>query len=586
MKNSLKDLLFIIKSEFKESKIAAILQIIYGICLTFQSTPSVIFPALIIDEITTEGRWSIAVIYAALFAFFMFLPKFILSFIENLQSVHNMKLPHKFILDLAEKMTLVDYKETERSDFLDIYDNAGNMVFEACGNSFSLFTLGFAAIMKLSVLGYIISTLEPFAVVVVIASAVLNSIMNVKQARIDVEFAGLKSNPNRKASYAEGLISSVEFAKDCRAYKASSFLCRRFMSSISDLIGIEKAHNKRLFKLYFLQVLLSVVQTSFLYASMIYKYFSGLITVGSFTMYLGAAGELSGTISTFFRLYEKFKLTSIYFDKYKNFMNLPENIRKTGDVKVSSIAAPFDITFDGVSFKYPGRSDYALKNINCTIHSGEHIAIVGENVAGKTTFIKLLTRLYDVDNGEIRVGGRNIKEYEYDEYMKLFSPVFQDFQLFAYSVKENVTFDSYDDFRFDDAIKKAGIYERINRLPRGADTFMKKDYESSGVEFSGGERQKVAIARAFYKDSEIAVLDEPTAAIDPIAEKNIYQSFSDFTINKTAFFISHRMGSTRSCSRILVFMNGEIVESGTHDSLMSQKGEYFNMYQKQASYYN
>ena len=141
MKNSLKDLLFIIKSEFKESKIAAILQIIYGICLTFQSTPSVIFPALIIDEITTEGRWSIAVIYAALFAFFMFLPKFILSFIENLQSVHNMKLPHKFILDLAEKMTLVDYKETERSDFLDIYDNAGNMVFEACGNSFSLFTL-------------------------------------------------------------------------------------------------------------------------------------------------------------------------------------------------------------------------------------------------------------------------------------------------------------------------------------------------------------------------------------------------------------------------------------------------------------
>ena len=130
MKNSLKDLLFIIKSEFKESKIAAILQIIYGICLTFQSTPSVIFPALIIDEITTEGRWSIAVIYAALFAFFMFLPKFILSFIENLQSVHNMKLPHKFILDLAEKMTLVDYKETERSDFLDIYDNAGNMV---CG---------------------------------------------------------------------------------------------------------------------------------------------------------------------------------------------------------------------------------------------------------------------------------------------------------------------------------------------------------------------------------------------------------------------------------------------------------------------
>lgn len=183
------------------------------------------------------------------------------------------------------------------------------------------------------------------------------------------------------------------------------------------------------------------------------------------------------------------------------------------------------------------------------------------------------------------IDGRNIKEYDYEQYMSLFSPVFQDFELLTYSIKENITFDNYDKNRFESVTQCVGLHETIEKLANHENTFIKKEFESSGVELSGGEKQKVAIARAFYKDAVITLLDESTAAIDPMAEYEVFRNFFEFSKQKTTFLISHRMGSTRFCDRIIVFENGEVVEGGTHKELIERDGVHNRMYQKQASYY-
>ena len=233
---------------------------------------------------------------------------------------------------------------------------------------------------------------------------------------------------------------------------------------------------------------------------------------------------------------------------------------------------------------------YILKGINITLKQGEHLSVVGLNGAGKTTFIKLLCRLYDVDEGEILLDGVNITEYKYEEYVKLFSVVFQDFRLFAFSIKDNILLENADEpdasARAEELVDMVGLREKINSLPDGTDTMLFKQFDEKGIEPSGGEQQKIAIARALYKNSPVIILDEPTAALDPMAEYEIYRQFDTLVGGKTAVYISHRLSSCKFCDRIVVFSDGVIKESGTHDELVSLKdGIYAEMFGAQAQYY-
>ena len=245
------------------------------------------------------------------------------------------------------------------------------------------------------------------------------------------------------------------------------------------------------------------------------------------------------------------------------------------------------IEFKNVSFKYPRSENYVLRNVSIKIQSGEHLSIVGLNGAGKTTFIKLLCRMYDVTEGEILIDGVNIKEYSDEEYRKLFAVVFQDFKLFAFSLKENIVLGGeYDEDRFTESLKMSGLYEDAMKLEQGADTMIFKSYDEHGTELSGGQQQKTAICRALYKDAPIVILDEPTAALDPMAEYEIYRKFNDLVGGKTAIYISHRLSSCKFCDKIAVFSDDTIKEYGTHDELANiENGIYARMYSVQAKYY-
>jgi ATP-binding cassette subfamily B protein len=268
------------------------------------------------------------------------------------------------------------------------------------------------------------------------------------------------------------------------------------------------------------------------------------------------------------------------------FLDTPDSLSK-GNRRISK-SGNHIIEFHNVSFKYENSSVYALKNISLILKENETYAFVGMNGSGKTTMIKLLCRLYDPASGFITLDNIDIKEYDYKEYMKFFSVVFQDFKLFSLSLAQNIAVSNiYNEDDVLDCIEKAGFKERYEKMPNGMQSLIYKDMGKEGVEISGGEEQKIAIARALYKNSPFIILDEPTAALDPISEFEIYSRFNELKKNKTTIFISHRLSSCRFCTDIVVFDEGSIVQMGSHDFLIEdKKGKYYKLWNAQSKYYN
>ena len=248
----------------------------------------------------------------------------------------------------------------------------------------------------------------------------------------------------------------------------------------------------------------------------------------------------------------------------------------------------YEFKFENVSFKYPGHDNYVLKNINFTLKSGSKLAVVGVNGAGKTTFIKLIMKLYEPTEGRILLNGVDIRKYEREAYFKLFSPVFQNVECFALPIYQNISFadeERTDMERVQEALEKSGLMKKISMYEKGVHTNLLKIFDENGIDLSGGERQRLAMARALYKGGKVVILDEPTAALDALAEDRMYREFEDMVGKKTSIFISHRLGSTHFCDKIAMFEDGEIVEEGTHQQLMKLNGKYAYMFNIQSQYY-
>lgn len=316
------------------------------------------------------------------------------------------------------------------------------------------------------------------------------------------------------------------------------------------------------------------------------KALSGAFGIGLLILYVTTIMEFADAFSNFGYAIGNIRGNREIYDDEFEYIDM-KNDMQSGTVSPDFSKKTHTVEFKNVSFMYPGCKDYQLKNINITFGLGERLAVVGMNGSGKTTFIKLLCRLYDPTEGQILLDGRDIREYSYKEYMKMFSVVFQDFKLFAFPMAENVaTSNDYDAERIKSCLKEAGMAERLENMPKGIDTCIYKSFDAEGVEISGGEAQKIALARALYKNAPIMVLDEPTASLDPIAEAEIYSHFNEMVQNKTAVYISHRLSSCRFCSRIAVFDKGELVQLGSHDELLIDKdGKYSELWNAQAQYY-
>ena len=309
----------------------------------------------------------------------------------------------------------------------------------------------------------------------------------------------------------------------------------------------------------------------------------GLFGIGSLVLYCGAFMQIINGIMkmavTFGKTAEMAPLVNYYIEIVNTKDDMTYGTKEFDNSK-------FEIEFKNVSFKYPASDTYALQNVNLKIENGEHLAVVGRNGSGKTTFIKLMCRLYDVTDGEILINGVNIKDYTKESITKLYSVVFQDFKIFSIPLKDNIcTNEKYDGNRLYACLDNSNIASRVERLPKKENTYLYKDIDKNGVEISGGEAQKLSLARALYKNSPVVILDEPTAALDPVAENEIYTRFNSFVQGKTAIYISHRLSSCVFCTRIAVFDKAHLVETGTHQELLNAGGKYSELWNAQAKYY-
>ena len=336
-----------------------------------------------------------------------------------------------------------------------------------------------------------------------------------------------------------------------------------------------------------LGVCITTLITGFIYVFTCLKAWGGAFDVGSITQYVGAATAMVTNVFALTDLLGIMKTNAPYLEKTFEFLDIPNAMYQGSLTTEKRADRQYEVEFKNVSFKYPGSDIWALRHVNMKFKVGKRLAIVGENGSGKTTFIKLLCRLYDPQEGQILLNGIDIRKYKYDDYMNIFSIVFQDFQLICQPLGNNVAGSmEYDRERVEKALIDAGFGDRFASLEKGLDTFVYKNLTEDGVDVSGGEAQKIAIARALYKDAPFIILDEPTAALDPIAEAEIYGKFDEIAGDKTAIYISHRLSSCKFCDEIAVFHEGAVIQHGTHAELVADvSGKYHELWNAQAQYY-
>ena len=327
--------------------------------------------------------------------------------------------------------------------------------------------------------------------------------------------------------------------------------------------------------------------TGFAYLFTCLKAIGGAFGVGSITQYVGAITTLAGNVTLLLQAYGTMKANTEHMEKTFEYLDLPNSMYQGSLTTEKRRDRQYEVEFKDVSFKYSGSDVWALRHVNMKFKVGKRLAIVGENGSGKTTFIKLLCRLYDPQEGQILLNGIDIRKYKYDDYMNIFAVVFQDFQLLCQPLGANVAGKmEYDRERANKALVDAGFGDRLATMEKGLDTMLYKDLSDDGVDISGGEAQKIAIARALYKDAPFIILDEPTAALDPIAEAEIYGKFDEIAGDKTAIYISHRLSSCKFCDEIAVFHEGAVIQQGTHASLVSNpNGKYYELWNAQSQYY-
>lgn len=473
---------------------------------------------------------------------------------------------------------------------IEIFRSGCNALFQIIGGIGLSLGLFFAKIPQASGLGFLNSPLFTIGFIALLFAAALAAPVCATKGNSYWERNDEQGTfGNRVFGYFSSASSNRARMADMRFYKqqaiAGNYLEKNNTFSMKSTFAQYAKGPMGL--LIALSSCVSAFLTGLIYLLVCIKAWAGAFGLGTATQYIGSVTSFFGGFSELMKCIGVMRINSSFLDTVFELLDTPNTMYQGSLTTEKRSDIQYDVEFRDVSFKYPGSEAYALRHVNMKFKVGSRLAVVGMNGSGKTTFIKLLCRLYDPTEGEILLNGINIRKYRYDDYMKIFSVVFQDFQLLALPLGQNVAASqTYDAARVLDCLNKAGFGEKLAKMPHGLDTYLYKSVDTEGVDVSGGEAQKIAIARALYKDSPFIILDEPTAALDPIAEAEIYSKFDEIAGDKTAVYISHRLSSCKFCDEIAVFDSGSVIQQGTHSDLLAdESGKYFELWNAQAQYY-
>ena len=518
----------------------------------------------------------------------------------------------KFVLMANRKMMTMPYIMFDRPEVGEAKRKCINATVDMVNGIEGLFRKSahfFAQLVMLLAAAGILLLLNPLLVVMLGLLAMVNGWIINGMNRYEKEVFYDRMMPRwREKFYYYRTSSNFEFAKDVRIFDMKDAIEEKQKKVQGKIIQAAGTLYRKWSFAHVFCGLIGLLQEALMYVWLIYAVLKKGMSVADFTLYVGSIRSLNSAMTGLMELWTGMVRDSRMICDYRDFVEFPEtkgqSLEKSsfyGDYKryiegedkackkiPEAKDKKYEIRFENVSFAYPGSEQYALKNLNLTLHPGQRLAVVGLNGAGKTTFIKLLCRLYEPTEGKIYLNGQDISEFCLEEYYQMIAPVFQNVECFAFPLAENISMElpeNTDRDRVFSCLEKAGLKEKVEDLEWGMDTELLRFLKEDGIELSGGEKQKMALARALYKDAPVIVLDEPTAALDALAEYRTYRDFDKLIGGKTAVYISHRLSSTRFCHRVAMFEQGELVEYGTHEQLLEKGGAYARMFEVQAQYY-
>lgn len=553
-----------------------------------------LLPKTVVAEIMKQSEYSeillrVGIMVAALFFFNML--QEIFSKLNYAGYFQKFNQEVHYITEL--KQYSISYMKAESAAFRNIRERAVQTLWQRGDGSVltKLPVQSFALIENILcyvLFGGMISFVSPWIVVVLTIAPIVHYIFQYRYNRYEYEMRENWIPVERKMNYVVKGSRKFDTAKDIRIYGLNKWFDDTYKALVKERMVWTKKLLWKGMEGRIADLLIILLRDGLAYIILTGMVLRGEMTVDNFLLYFAAIGSFATWVGGIIENWGQIHSSSLQICDLRDLVNYDDHMNHESTFDVHTLKQPCSIEFQNVSFRYEGAEKDTLHNFNLKIKPGEKLAVVGLNGAGKTTFVKNLCGLYVPTDGTIKVSGHEHTEFGMEDYCSLFSSVFQDFNLFCVTIAEMVASDTKDGLdreKVEQCLKKAGLWERVSALPEGMDTPFNKMVYDNGVDFSGGEKQKLMLAKAVYKNAPILVLDEPTAALDPIAEQQMYLHYSELTEGKTSVFISHRLSSTRFCDRIIFIENGAIAEEGTHDELMKLGGKYAELFEVQSQYY-
>jgi len=570
--------------------IACIIAVAARVALPFLG---ILMPKTVLDLITAHVTPERFFIVTGIMILALIVANYLNTFTErSVNTSVGIVLQTEILLQDLNKTMSMDYELMESSEYKKAQDKAEKAMYSnrapACNipmNMVELLSNSFGFILYATA----IALVHPLILVVLLVTAGVNWLMLSRARRFMESSRDARSRQTKKLDALKETLLKPEAAKDIRLYGAIGWLCSLYTKQYLKYRKNERSVMTKDMQAQLVDALMILLRDAAAYAFLIWLVLSGQMTLGDFVFVFAAIGALAGWVSGILTAAADISKASIELGDVQDKQSFPDKMNTGAGVPLPrEDELPPSIELKNVSYTYQNAEKPTLRDINIRIEAGQKVAIVGANGAGKTTLIKLINGLYIPTGGEIELGGKSVGEYNRDEYYTLFSAVFQDIYLLASSISENISQqppEKTDAEKIRSCLKLSGLVTKTDSLPDKENTLLVRSVHSNAIELSGGEKQKLAMARALYKDAPVLILDEPTAALDPLAENEVYQKYAELTEGKTSIFISHRLASTRFCDRILLLDGNIVAEEGSHDELMALGGIYANMFNIQASYY-
>ncbi len=589
----MKGLIHFLKLAWKTAPGYMLVMILSAVLKTVQVLLNVYLPKLLIDELTGSKDVNTIIMYLAFIIANVVGMQLITNTINRYIAVKREKVSLYMRRAMSKKIMNISYSYLEDPYYLDLKERA---VFAISNqNAIEQMIMAVAdvlnSVLTLAGLVAIMATLGP---VLIIALAVALLLVLAFYGIISKTMIWFQSNIvpiNRRFGYYFNLSMGKASQKEIRLYNMEPMITDTILNVNKNICGNMKAMSVRVGISLGLMNAVTVLMAAFAYVYVgirtVSDRFGKLLSLGDLTMYVTSAISVASSVGkTGQDVVQMFQVAS-FLKPYLEFMEIPEEVKEKNREKFTGEIET--IEFKDVTFTYPKAEKPVLRNISFKVNKGQKISVVGLNGAGKSTLVKLICRMFKVDSGEILVNGKNILDYEYNSYMAKISAVFQDYSIFNFSIRENISCvpEGDDVDKINRLIDEVGLKEKVSELPKGIESRFGKEYDEEGIEMSGGQAQKIAIARAIYKkDAGMVILDEPASALDPIAEAEIYEKFNSLVEDKTAFYISHRMSSSRFCDKILIIDGGTVTDFDTHDNLMKKTDSlYYKLFTSQAENY-